>query len=162
MGWELHDGQAKIGPLDEAHVLRMINQGLPATTMVRGEDEQAFRPIGSHPPFAAGFRALAATQAALLASAPAPVQQARRISKLNNFGAGCFVQGIGGVACLAVLGLGAPAIGAVPAGLFALLVLLGALVLGRRYSTSWSCGACGNPVAGVEVRVCPTCKATLS
>jgi len=42
-----------------------------------------------------------------------------------------------------------------------LLVVLGGLIVGRRLSTRWTCGACGNPIAGAEVRMCPTCKASL-
>jgi len=52
-------------------------------------------------------------------------------------------------------------VGAVGSLVMGLLVVLGGLVVGRRLSTRWTCGACGNPIAGASVRVCPTCRAEL-
>lgn len=50
--WELHDGTAQIGPLDENHVVRMINAGLPVNTMVRQVGTEEWRTLRSHAPFA--------------------------------------------------------------------------------------------------------------
>ena len=78
----------------------------------------------------------------------------RRCVKTSHFsskqattlGGGCFVQGLGALVGGMLVGL---------------LLVLGGLVVGRRMSTRWTCGACGNPIAGADVRVCPTCKASL-
>lgn len=168
MNWELHDGQAMVGPLDEAHVLRMIASGLPATTMVRAEGETAFRPLASHPPFAEGLRRLAAAQGLPEMQKPDPVQlpsmprpKAPIVAASTSFaGTGCLVQGLGFVVAPVVAWLAVLAVG--PVGLAAgLLTVLGFLLAGRSVGQKLICGACQNPVTSREVRVCPTCKSVL-
>lgn len=165
--WELHDGAAQTGPLDEDHVVRMIGAGLPATTMVRPEGDGKYRPIGSHLPFAEGFQRLARSQAASVAAAPSLPREAapsRRMSKIDTTGGGCFAQGLGVLIGLMAFGSGAKlgAEGILGGAVLGLTIMLGGLVVGRRFSTKWSCEACGNPISGPEVRLCPTCRAPLA
>jgi hypothetical protein len=68
--WELHDGQAQVGPLDEDHVLRMIAHGIPAETVVRRVGEPDWRSLRSHPAFAV---ALERKTSAPVAAPPAVV-----------------------------------------------------------------------------------------
>lgn len=37
--WELHDGKEQVGPCDEDHVVRMIQHGIPANTLIRRAGE---------------------------------------------------------------------------------------------------------------------------
>lgn len=96
-----------------------------------------------------------------LAQAAVPVeaqQQARIVAGSGSFvGGGCFVQG---------LGLFAPVVGFLLGGgvgaAVGLVVLLALLLVGRQMATTWKCGACANPVASRDVRVCSACRATLA
>ena len=164
--WELHDGAAQTGPLDEDHVVRMIGAGLPATTMVRPEGREKWKPVGSHMPFAEAMaRAVPAAPSwgppPQWAQVPVPVQaqqQARIVAGSGSFvGGGCLVQG---------LGLFAPVVGFLLGGgvgaAIGLVVLLALLLVGRQMATTWKCGACANPVASRDVRACSACRATLA
>jgi hypothetical protein len=53
--WELHDGQQQVGPLEEDHVIRMIEAGLPDSALVRAVGETDWRGPRSHAPFAAAL-----------------------------------------------------------------------------------------------------------
>jgi hypothetical protein len=50
--WELYDGKAQIGPLEEDHVIRMIAAGMPANTMIRQTGSEDWKGLRSHAPFA--------------------------------------------------------------------------------------------------------------
>lgn len=63
MQWELHDGVAQVGPLEEDHVLRMIWAGLPAQTVVRQVGEAPWRSPRTHAPFAIALDQKAASMA---------------------------------------------------------------------------------------------------
>jgi hypothetical protein len=76
---------------------------------------------------------------------------------VNNFiGVGCLVQGLGML--VPFVGFVYFSVGGAALGVIILLVLL---ILGSRMSRSWRCGACANPIASGDVRMCPTCKMTL-
>lgn len=81
---------------------------------------------------------------------------ARRVSKSEFIGSGCFVQGFGlllpPIGWWVALGPGL-AIG------FLLMLLL--LVVGSRMSLKTVCGNCRNPLVSSDVRMCPTCHAQL-
>ena len=51
-GWDLYDGKAQVGPLDEEHVLRMVGAGLPAETLVRRVGQSNWESLQTHAPFA--------------------------------------------------------------------------------------------------------------
>ncbi|WP_281314018.1 hypothetical protein [Polyangium sp. y55x31] len=51
-GWELHDGDRKIGPMSEEAVLWAIKRGLPSSTRVRPEGQEAWITLDDHPVFA--------------------------------------------------------------------------------------------------------------
>ncbi|MDI3286410.1 hypothetical protein [Polyangium sp. 15x6] len=51
-GWELQDGDRKIGPMSEEAVLWAIKRGLPSSTRVRPEGQEAWIPLDDHPVFA--------------------------------------------------------------------------------------------------------------
>lgn len=159
--WELHDGKDQTEPHDEAHVLRMIAQGLPASTMVRAEGEQTWRPIGTHAPFAQGIALLAAP---VMPAAPAR-RTGKRVSKVAQVGWGCFVQLAGVFVFFSSVGLIILIMGdkgMLPGFLVGVVLLVFALLLARVASTKWTCGVCANPIANSEVRICPACQAELS
>jgi hypothetical protein len=58
--WEMHDGTAQIGPLDEDHVLRMIAHGIPAATVCRPVGASQWKSLRVHAPFAVAIELAAA------------------------------------------------------------------------------------------------------
>lgn len=84
---------------------------------------------------------------------PPPVVHRERVTSF--VGTGCAIQGLG-IAAPFILGFmfgsGGTAVGAV------IFVVL--LFVGSAKAISWRCGACKNPLAGKEVRMCPTCGST--
>jgi hypothetical protein len=85
---------------------------------------------------------------------PAAAQTAQRIRRSEFAGKGCLIQGFG---------LLLPFLGFVFAGpvglLLGLIVMIPVLLSGSRASFRWECGECGNPIAGKQVKLCPTCGA---
>lgn len=69
--WEVQHGAERVGPLDEAHVIRMIEQGLPEGTLVRPVGKEHWKNLRAHAPFAAALEAASARNAPQ-PSAPAP------------------------------------------------------------------------------------------
>ena len=61
--WELHDGKEPTGPLDEGHVVRLICEGLPETTVARPVGKQQWKSLRIHAPFAIALEARAAPTA---------------------------------------------------------------------------------------------------
>ncbi|MDC0739974.1 DUF4339 domain-containing protein [Polyangium mundeleinium] len=51
-GWELHDGDKKLGPMSEEAVRWAIMRGLPSSTRVRPEGQEAWIALDDHPAFA--------------------------------------------------------------------------------------------------------------
>jgi hypothetical protein len=162
--WEIRDGERVLGPYTDEDVFRAIAGTLPPTSPARllGQDE--WRPIGTVSPFAEVFMRRAVGSAGPPHAVPLSVQ-ARRERKIDTLGGGCFVQGLGAILGGALIFYGIAVAREAGGALFGLvtglLVVLGGLIVGRRLSTRWTCGACGNPIAGAEVRMCPTCKASL-
>lgn len=77
--WELHDGKAAVGPLNEEHVIRMIRHGIPAETVCRRVGEPEWRSLRSHAPFAvACAQGAAATTTTPGPTSPAPQPAAKR------------------------------------------------------------------------------------
>ena len=165
--WELHDGKVQIGPLEEDHVVRMIEAGLPVETLVRPVGQDAWKALRTHAPFAMALERLTgpAGPAAAPASAhvvvvqapPPPAVTAKRIKKSEFIGAGCVVQG---------LGFGAPVLGFLvmgpigsALGLVALLVLF---LIGSRMASFFACGACGSKLGAPEATRCQACRAELT
>lgn len=156
--WELNDGRAAVGPLDEEHVLRMIAAGLPEATVVRREGAAEWQAIRSHAPFALGLAARSA-QPAVPAHAPpmqAPPVRASRVYKSDFIGIGCLTQGLG-VLCL-IVGFAA---GGMLGALLGAAVLFVCLVVGSNQSRYAVCGACSNRLASPDARMCPVCRAEL-
>lgn len=174
--WELQDGKEQLGPLEEDHVVRMIAAGLPATTRVRPAGKETWKMIGAHEPFAVALAGVvvrpapAAIPAALAMPETPPwtnaaPQNTRHATVVRAptavAGKGCLIQGLGllvapPVTILAMMVMGIAGI------VVGLLVLLLFVAIGRSASASWNCGACGNAVNSQAVRMCSTCKATLS
>lgn len=67
--WHLHDGKAQIGPLDEDHVLRMIDAGLPAETLAKEIDAEKWISLRGYPAFAMAIERRVAV------GVPTPVQE---------------------------------------------------------------------------------------
>jgi hypothetical protein len=65
--WELHDGTDQVGPLEEAHVIAMIRNGIPSDIVVRRVGDTDWNSLRSHAPFAIALGQIAA------ASGPPPV-----------------------------------------------------------------------------------------
>jgi len=81
---------------------------------------------------------------------------ARLEKKSEVAGIGCVVQAIG------LLFPFVGALGGEVGVVVGVVVMLAFLVYGSHLSAKWVCGNCKNPVAGRDVRVCPTCRANLS
>lgn len=158
---EIQDGERVLGPYTDEDVFRAIAGTLPPTAPARLLGQEEWRPIGTVSPFAEVYmrRAVGAPTAA-----PA-VSRALRVKKIDTLGGGCFVQGLGallgGASIFYAIAVARASGGALLGLVTGLLVVLGGLIVGRRLSTRWTCGACGNPIAGAEVRMCPTCKTSL-
>lgn len=58
--WDLHDGKVQAGPFDEAHVVRMIDAGLPSETVARPVGQSAWQNLRAHAPFAMALERRAA------------------------------------------------------------------------------------------------------
>lgn len=89
--WDLHDGEEQAGPFDEDHVVRMIQHGIPATTLVRQLGTEDWKGLRSHPPFAL---ALAAVEGGAVRPNVAPPQRLlsrRRSAAFWLVGAGLLV-----------------------------------------------------------------------
>lgn len=173
--WELHDGRAQVGPVDEQHVLRMIAEGLPENTVVRQVGEADWRSLRSHARFAVALGQRAAPAPAMAPQGypqpqafghpgypQAPPLQARKVSKSSFIGLGCLVQGLGLIALFVIPAMFAPMGLGVVGVLVGLVVLLALMITGRRMSTEWSCGACATKLGGAEARICPACRANLT
>lgn len=113
--WEIHDGKAQIGPLDEEHVLRMIAAGLPDGMLVRPAGSEAWVALRAHPAFAFAVEKRGAGAAPMpLASVPlVPLEAAtnRGTTTAPTYGAPVKTKiptstiVIGGVFCLGMLGM---------------------------------------------------------
>lgn len=160
--WEIQDGERVLGPYTDEDVFRAIAGTLPPTAPARLLGQEEWRPIGTVSPFAEVYMRRAMVTPA--ASAPA-VSRALPVKKIDTLGGGCFVQGLGallgGASIFYAIAVARASGGALLGLVTGLFVVLGGLIVGRRLSTRWTCGACGNPIAGAEVRMCPTCKASL-
>lgn len=166
--WEIQDGERVLGPYTDEDVFRAIAGTLPPTAPARLLGQEEWRPIGTVSPFAEVYmrRAMVTPAPADPAAPAAPaVRRALRVKKIDTLGGGCFVQGLGallgGASIFYAIAVARASGGALFGLVTGLLVVLGGLIVGRRLSTRWTCGACGNPIAGAEVRMCPTCKASL-
>jgi hypothetical protein len=82
---------------------------------------------------------------------------AARHERVNHFtGIGCLLQGL---ALLAPFAFGA-AWGATGV-LVGIPVAIALWTVGSRCAVTWRCGRCKNPLASADVRICPSCGATL-
>jgi hypothetical protein len=71
--WEIDNGNERVGPLEEEHVLRMIAEGLPEAVLVRPAGAEAWGALRSHGPFAAALeRRSPAPPSGPASPAPAP------------------------------------------------------------------------------------------
>ncbi len=52
LGWQLHDGEKTLGPMSEEAVRWAIKRGLPSSTRVRPEGQEAWITLDDHPAFA--------------------------------------------------------------------------------------------------------------
>lgn len=189
MDWEIYDGQAQRGPMPEAGVNDAIRSGLPRNAYVRQAGASEWRPLDTHPQFAAALQQRGAPSQwpppqpppppayvgspqpmAPAVSGPSPAlpyavsgPHAGQAARRKLVGRGCLVQGLGGALLLGA-GVGLYChVALMVEGVAALAILgLALLLLGGLLDLKWVCGLCKKPIAGRSVHVCPSCHASFT
>ncbi len=188
MDWEIYDGVKQRGPMPEAEVYEVIRAGLPRNAYVRPRGTSDWRPVDSHPPFAAALQTRGAPgqwpppppppPPPALVGAPPPPQPVvappppgtafavspdvgRPAPRRLRVG-GCLVQCLGALLLVGAGGALYASVGLVVqalAGIAALGLVL--LLVGGLLSLKWVCGQCHHPVAR-STGMCPSCRASLT